>query len=208
MYVPAHFAEEDKAIAAEIMAENAFGLLVINGVGKDAPFATPMPFLYRSSEGPLGTLYGHMARANPQWRGFETGAQALATFMGPHGYVSPAWYATKPAVPTWNYVTVHALGTPRLLDEPETRLMLEGLVATFEDKDSSWTMAVLSADYIRSMVKAIVAFALPIAKLETKRKLGQNRSRADSLGAAAGVRRSGNDTLATLMEKAAKPVSV
>ena len=206
MYVPSRFASADTTFAAKIIAENAFGLLISRG--QDAPFATHMPFVYRKDEGEHGTLYGHVARANPQWQSFDGKTQALATFLGPHGYVSPLWYETKEAVPTWNYVAVHATGAPRLLDEPETRVMLDRLTASFEDGAAPWSMASQSADFIRAKIKGIAAFALPIAKLESKAKLGQDRKRADSLGVARALRQRGNTTLADLMERAAQPEKV
>jgi transcriptional regulator len=206
MYVPSRFASNDAAFAARVIAENAFGLLIT--CGAEAPQATPIPFLYRRDEGEFGTLYGHVARANPQWRAFDGKTQALATFLGPHGYVSPLWYAAKEAVPTWNYVAVHATGIPRLLDEPETRVLLDRLAASFEDARAPWTMASQSAEFIRAKIKGIAAFALPVAKLEAKAKLGQDRHRADSLGAVRALRERGNLALAELMERAAQPDKV
>ena len=72
---------------------------------------------------PYGTLRGHVARANPQWRRPAAGVQALAMFLGPNTYISPAWYATKrqtgKVVPTWNYVAIHAYGEVRFFEDAE-----------------------------------------------------------------------------------------
>lgn len=202
MYIPPRFQVTDKNVAADVIAAHAFGLLVT--ANAEGPFATPLPFVYRREEGEFGTLYGHVARANPQWRQFDGNTPALATFMGPHGYISPKWYESKQAVPTWNYVTVQATGKPRLLDDPEARIMLDRLSAVFETDPDPWSMAAQETDFIRGKIKGIAGFALPVAKLEIKAKLGQDRPRADSISVAATLRRKGNAALADYMEKAAQ----
>lgn len=207
MYIPGHYVESDKAIAAQLIADNAFGLLITNGTDAAAPFATPMPFIYRKDEGEFGTLYGHVARANPQWRGYDGKVQALAAFMGPHGYVSPTWYAAKQAVPTWNYAAVHATGAPRLIPDPEARAMLDEMVAFFEDPKNPWSTATQSSDFIQTMIRGIAAFAMPVATLQIKLKLSQNRQAADRIGVAAGLRSAGNPVLADMVEKLLPPVS-
>lgn len=203
MYVPPRFVEPDKSVAARLFAAHPFGILV--STTAEGPFATWLPFVFRKDEGENGTLYGHVARANPQWRSFDGKTPALAAFIGPHGYVSPTWYETKQAVPTWNYVAVHATGAPRVLEDPEARVMLDRLSAAFEQGPDPWSMATQDAEFIRSKIKGIAGFALPIAKLAIKSKLGQDRPPADSIGAAAGLRRAGNADLAQLMEEAARP---
>ena len=101
MYVPKHFAVTEVAACHKVIVENSFAELVT--VDPDgAPFASHLPFLLDPARGPNGTLIAHMARANPQWQHFAAGKPVLAIFRGPHAYISPAWYATHPAVPTWN----------------------------------------------------------------------------------------------------------
>ena len=144
MYVPDIFALDDPQRIAEVIARFNFALLVTALPGKAsgqasgrAPTATHLPFLYDAERGPHGTLIAHMAKANPHWRDFaglaEAGGEALVVFWGPHAYVSPSWYGPGDAVPTWNYIAVHAYGTPRpIADAAEVRAMLERLVATHE----------------------------------------------------------------------------
>src|SRR3546814_11682458 len=93
------------------MRDCPFATLVTTFEG--APFATHLPLLHEAEGGPHGRIVGHMARQNPQWRGFADGGEALIVFHGPHAYVSPTWYERQPAVPTWNYPTVHASGRDR-----------------------------------------------------------------------------------------------
>ncbi|HLE43465.1 MAG TPA: FMN-binding negative transcriptional regulator [Methylomirabilota bacterium] len=180
MYVPKPFEVADPAWCHALIRAESFGTLV--GVDEaGAPFATHLPFLVDESRGPLGTLLGHVARANPHWRYFKPGAPVLAVFAGPHAYVSPSWYEVHPAVPTWNYVAVHAYGVPALVEEPaRARALLARLVRAHEDgRPDPWAFASLPEDYLAAMLKGIVAFEIPIDRLEGKAKLSQNRTTAD-----------------------------
>jgi len=125
-------------------------------------------------------LWAHMARANRQWKDFDGQSQALVIFQGPHAYISPSWYETHPSVPTWNYTTAHIYGIPRLLEDgPAMRQMLEALVINHEQhRDPAWRME-LPEDYLHSMMQSIVAFEIPIERIEGKFKLNQNRSDVD-----------------------------
>lgn len=182
MYVPAHFRVEDRAACHDLIAAHDFGLLVTTGAD-GAPFATHLPFLLQREEGQFGTLYAHMARANPQWRDFGE-AQVLAVFAGPHAYVSPSWYESAPNVPTWNYAAVHAYGRPEILDAAQTTALLVALGAKHEGA-SGWRVEALPEAFRAGLQKGIVAFRVPIARLEGKWKMSQNKSNADRLGAAA-----------------------
>src|ERR1051325_4993135 len=121
MYIPNSFREDDPALLHELIRQYNFGILVTqhdssssSGQGV-SPFAAHLPFLVDAKRGPHGTLVAHMARANPQWRDFADGREALAIFQGPHAYISPSWYDEPVSVPTWNYAVVHAYGTPRII---------------------------------------------------------------------------------------------
>ena len=119
MYIPAAFAETDLTKLHDFIEQNSFGLLVSQVDG--LPFATHLPFLLERTAGPHGTLVGHMARANPQWR--EAGGQtALAIFSGPHAYISPTWYEAEQVVPTWNYTAVHAYGRVQIIEDEDALL--------------------------------------------------------------------------------------
>jgi transcriptional regulator len=180
VYVPPHFDASDPAWCHALIRREPFGVLVsVDATG--APFATHLPFLVEETPGPLGTLLGHVARANPQWRQFAAGGPALAIFAGPHTYVSPSWYGTHPSVPTWNYVAVHAYGVPRLIEDPgRVDALLARLVETHEaGRPAPWRFASLAADYVAGMRRGIVAFEIPIDRLEGKAKLSQNRGAAD-----------------------------
>jgi transcriptional regulator len=109
------------------------------------------------------------------------GRPTLVIFSGAHAYVSPSWYATHPSVPTWNYVAVHATGTGALVDDPEqVKTLLADLARTYEGSGpSAWSLEGLAEDYLAGMQRGIVAFEIPIERLEGKAKLSQNRDAVD-----------------------------
>ena len=174
MYIPKLNREDNVAVLHELMQTYSFATLVTQHDG--APYATHLPLTLCPDAGPYGTLIGHMARANPQWRDFDAEREVLVIFQGPHTYVSPSWYTVQPSVPTWNYVAAHAYGAPRLIDdEAELYEALQQLVQTYEaPRQQPWTMNGPDA-FLRKMMQAIVGFTIPIARLEGKYKLSQNR---------------------------------
>ncbi|AKJ96817.1 MULTISPECIES: FMN-binding negative transcriptional regulator [Pseudomonas] len=191
MYNPKAFAVEDLPQLHGMMAECRLALLVTHG--EQGLQASHLPLLLDPQQGPNGSLYGHMARANPQWRDLEAGAEALVIFAGADAYVSPAFYPGKhehgKVVPTWNYQAVHAYGRAEVFSDA-TRL--RKLVSDLTDRHESgrtqpWRIDDAPAEYIDSMLKAIVGFALPLQRLEGKRKLSQNRSPADAAGVRQGL---------------------
>jgi len=173
MYVPPAFAENDTAVAFEVIEQHGFATLVT--IYDGAPFATHLPLLLDRAG---GRLLGHVARANPQWQHFATGP-VLAIFHGPHAYVSPTWYQPAPdQVPTWNYVAVHVRGRAQVLPPgPETVNVVERLSAQYEP-DGTYVVDP-SADGIQRLARAIVAFTIEIDEVITKLKLSQNRSPED-----------------------------
>lgn len=192
MYVPRPFAETDPERLRALIGAHGFATLV--SVLDGAPFATHVPLLLDPARGPHGTLSGHVARANPHWRAFDGRTPALAIFHGPHAYVSPRWYRSAGQVPTWNYEVVHAFGTPRVVEDPAAvRALLAGLSARYEaGADAPWSPAGLPERVADGLQRAIVAFELPVERLEGKRKLSQNKAPADRAGVVAGLRAAGD----------------
>jgi len=181
MYVPKHFDIADPAWCHALMRAQPFAVM-ITADDAGVPFATHLPFLLDATRGPHGTLRGHVARPNPHWRYLGAGRPTLVVFAGAHAYVSPSWYTVHPAVPTWNYVAVHATGTGALVeDKAQVRSLLADLVAVYEGagRPAAWSFESLPADYLEGMQRGIVAFEIPIAKLEGKAKLSQNRNAED-----------------------------
>lgn len=180
MYIPRHFEITDTAWCHALMRAQSFAAM-ITADDAGVPFATHLPILVDPARGRLGTLRGHVARANPHWRYLAAGRPTLVIFAGAHAYVSPSWYATHPSVPTWNYVAVHATGTGALAEDPaQVTTLLADLVRTYEGTGpAAWSFEGLAADYVAGMQRAIVAFEIPIERLEGKAKLSQNRDAVD-----------------------------
>jgi transcriptional regulator len=196
VYLPKHFTETDPAILAGIMEQHSFATLISHG--ESGLIASQLPFMYVRGEGPHGTLLCHLARPNPQVADLKAGREALVVFAGPHAYVSPNWYEKKPAVPTWNYVAVHAYGTPRAIEGSAELIRLVSDLAELHEggRVEPWRLADEPADYAAGMVRGIVGFAIPIARLEGKFKLSQNRNAADR-GRVIAALRDENDVGAT-----------
>lgn len=178
MYIPRHFAITDRNQLLEAMRANSFATVVSDT--SDGLQATHVPLLVDERDGDV-VLVGHFARANPHWQAFSEDPdgehEALAIFAGPHAYISPSWYGPGPAVPTWDYVTVHARGRPSIVDDAAERLtILRRTVETYESgMDVPWTMDTQDGDYLAKMAGGTVAFTMRVERLEGKAKLGQNR---------------------------------
>jgi transcriptional regulator len=172
MYVPAAFAEPDLARLHDLIERNSFGLLVSQVEGK--PFASHLPFLLERTAGPHGTLVGHVARANPQWRG-AGGQTALAVFSGPHAYVSPTWYEAEQVVPTWNYVAVHAYGRFQIVEDRDALLAIVRDSVRFYEQamPRPWSIDG-SRTFLDRMLAQIVGFRIEVETIEGKWKLNQN----------------------------------
>jgi transcriptional regulator len=196
MYCPAAFRQDDlPTLHAQIQAN---GLAIVTSSGAQGLQASHLPLLLAPDEGEFGTLYGHFARANPHWRDLASGAEVLVVFSGADAYVHPGWYPAKAehgkVVPTWNYIAVHAWGQAEVFDEPGRLLQLVSRLSDRHEQGRAQPWAVDDAprDYIESMLRAIVGFALPIRRLEGKWKLSQNRSTRDQAGVCAGLATSTN----------------
>ncbi len=179
MYIPKSNLEDDEDVLHQFMRDYNFAILVSQHEGQLA--ATHLPVLLDSERGEHGVLIAHVARANPQWKSFESDQEVMVIFQGPHAYVSPSWYETHPSVPTWNYAIVHAYGIPRIVEDQERLYgMLDSLVHRHEDpRNPSWDMHTLPEDYMDKMMQAVVGFEIEITRLEGKYKLSQNRSETD-----------------------------
>ena len=207
MYIPQHFAEDRIEALTEFVRANPFCTLVTNG--PDGLIASHIPMLLEPATGPNGTLRGHLAKANPQWRAYAPDADVLAIFHGPHHYISPSWYPSKEehgkVVPTWNYVSVHAYGRMRIVDDRDRLLdHLRKLTDSQEEGNPErWRVDDAPTDYINGLTGAIVGVELEITKLEGKWKVSQNRPAADREAVAARLRGlgcEGAEAMAELIE--------
>ena len=191
MYIPPAFREERIETLHELIRQHPLGLLTT--AGASGLLATPVPFLVYADEGNSGTLRAHVARANPHWRDLQGVAECLVVFLGPQGYITPSWYPSKQeaqkVVPTWNYVTVHAWGKPRIVEDAAwLRRQLDDLTHARERaRPQPWAVGDAPDDYIAAQMQAIVGIEIPIERIEGKWKLSQNRAEADRAGVAAGL---------------------
>jgi transcriptional regulator len=192
MYIPRTFAEPDTNALHAFIHAHPFATLVTSGGGL---FATHLPLVLRPGDGPLGTLEGHVARANPHHERAQSGSEALVIFAGPHAHITPEWYPSKQrdgrVVPTWNYVAVHAWGCVRFTEDEEfLRPHLAQLTERHEsERGSAWRITDPPADYVTKQLGAIVGVEIVIERLEGKWKMSQNRSAEDAAGVVDGLRR-------------------
>jgi transcriptional regulator len=178
MYIPATNKIDDHPKAFAFIESYGFATVVSQKDG--IPWASHLPVLLDRKKASVGRLRSHMARANEQWQHFDPSKEVLCIFHGPHSYISPSWYASKIAVPTWNYATVHVYGYPRI--EPDRDFLRSIVDDTTQKYEQNmvhpWKME-FPENTIDGLMKAIVGFSITISRIETKFKLGQNRSKED-----------------------------
>jgi transcriptional regulator len=188
MYVQPSFGEADPEKLVALAAQYPFATVITPGA--DELWVSHVPLLVRRRGGAL-VLAGHLARANAHWEAMERGdgGPTTAIFHGPHAYVSPTWYASSPAVPTWNYVVVHATGKARVdHDGHDLAEVLRELTAQYEGRQAgAWSPDRLPDDFAQPMRGAIVGFEIAVDRLEGKVKLSQNRSAEDRRGVVAAL---------------------
>lgn len=203
MYIPEHFRETDLDEIAGLMRDFPLACLVAQTA--EGLVANHLPLL----SGPGGVLIGHVARANDLHRLVADGQEVLAVFRGEEGYITPQDYPSKAehhrAVPTWNYRVAHVQGRIRFQHDLSARRAAVGLLTRDHERRvngaAGWRMADAPADYMATMLAAIVAFRIEVSRVLAKSKLSQNRSAEDRQGAAAGLERRGEAGLATAMTR-------
>ncbi|MHC6153205.1 FMN-binding negative transcriptional regulator [Bradyrhizobium elkanii] len=190
MYLPPHFKiDELGPIHAAMRAAKLATLVTATA---DGLIATPLPLILNENEGDYGTLYGHVARPNPQWKLPAVG-EAMAIFMGPDAYVTPSWYATKAehgkVVPTWNYLAVHAYGSAEFFEDADRlRDVVTRLTELHEkSRQEAWQVSDAPDDFIKAQLRGIVGFRMPITRIDAKKKMSQNRKLEDRAGVIAGL---------------------
>jgi transcriptional regulator len=207
LYVPQHFAADDRHAIVRLIHDYPFATLVTPCAPE--PMISHVPMLFDAHTDPRGTLSGHFARANPHARTAFDG-DSIAIFHGPHAYVSPSFYGDPAgAVPTWNYAVVHAHGKLELCDDAgHTRAIVDRLIERFESsRQAPWQLG-LDPPRLAAMLGAIVGFRMRVARFDVKFKLSQNRSGDDRLRVAAALATEGYaeaDATAEWMRTYARP---
>jgi transcriptional regulator len=205
MYTPPAFRIEERAEIHAMM--RACRLATLVAATEEGLMATPLPLVLAEDEGDHGVLYGHLARANPQWQKPVLG-EAMVLFSGPDAYITPSWYETKretgKVVPTWNYGAVHAYGPVEFFDDPERlRDAVTRLTQLHESgRAEPWAVSDAPEAFVAAQLRGIVGLRLPITRLAAKLKMSQNRPAADRRGVAEGLaasERAGDRAVAALV---------
>jgi transcriptional regulator len=196
MYTPSHFDETRLDVLHGLITSHPLGALVRHGPGGLAADHIPFEIAAATPDAPFGTLRAHVARANPLWReaaATDGAGDVMAIFQGPSAYISPSWYEEKPqsgkVVPTYNYAVVQAHGPLRAIEDPDWLLaLLHRLTQRHEAKMAApWSVADAPPEYVEKLLRAIVGIEIPLAKIEGKWKLSQNRPQVDQDTAAAAL---------------------
>ena len=196
MYQPPAFREDRLDVMHGLMRAHPLAMLVTAGEG--GLMANLIPFLIDPAGAEKGLLRAHLARANEQLAALRAGAEAMVLFQGPNAYVTPNWYATKAethkVVPTWNYATVHAWGTPRILESTDWLRQQVGELTDESEKAQAhaWSVDDAPEPFVAAQMKGIVGLEIPIARIEGKWKVSQNRPAADREGVIEGLGQSGH----------------
>ena len=192
MYIPEPFNVADTGELVALMRTRPFAALI--SAGPAGLNATHLPTVLKSEGEQPAVIECHLARANPQWKEFAAGRDALMIFGGPQGYIRPGWYPSKSltgkAVPTWNYAVVHAHGRAEAIED---RAWLERHVSELSeqqehDQPAPWATSDAPRSYFETMLRGIVGIRFEIARLEGKCKMSQNRSTVDREGVIRGLR--------------------
>jgi transcriptional regulator len=197
MYQPPHFREDRREIQHALIKHHSLGLLITAGPG--GLQANAIPFLIDTAASENGVLRAHLARPNPQLRELAAVEECLVVFQGAQAYVSPSLYPTKQengkVVPTWNYITVHAWGRPQMMDDAAwIAHQIDDLTRHKEaSRAAPWNVADAPEAFVAAQIKGIVGLQIPIARIEGKWKVSQNRNAADQGGVASGLRGSGDE---------------
>lgn len=172
MYTPPHNRQEDRDEILAFMREYAFATLVTAGAG--GMLATHIPLSVRR-DGDSVRISGHIARANQQAAHLAAGTEAMAIFTEPHAYISPEHYEPGRWVPTWNYIAVHAYGVPEVRESREAKLANLAETVAANDPGFQATLDAYPAEFIDAKLKGIVAFDMPVARIDARWKLSQDR---------------------------------
>lgn len=173
MYIPKFFKVDDIEKVNAFIQKNSFGILINQVDGK--PWAAHIPLVLETKNENETILFGHVAKANKQWRGFKEDQDVLVIFQGPHAYISSSWYDHE-NVPTWNYSAVHVYGKIKIVDNNTLYQHLIKLVDTYEAGNSNPVrVSNMSADMIENQMNAIVGFEIRITEIQAAEKFSQNR---------------------------------
>jgi transcriptional regulator len=198
MYRPPAFREDRIEVLHSLIQRYPLATLVTSGA--NGLNANLLPFTIATDRGEKGVLRAHLARGNDQVAALREGAETLVIFQGPQTYITPSWYASKSehgkVVPTWNYVVVQVQGTPQILDDPDwLRVQIDELTRQREaSRAEPWNVTDAPEPFVTSQLRGIIGLEIPIARIEGKWKVSQNRPAADKEGVVRGLRSEGQSS--------------
>ncbi|WP_430481946.1 FMN-binding negative transcriptional regulator [Rossellomorea marisflavi] len=199
MYRPKHFQMNDEKEIFQLIEENGFAILFSQHQG--SPWATHLPLMVDRRD---RVLYGHMARPNGQWKDGQ-GQEVLAVFQGAHAYISPTWYESDQEVPTWNYEAAHVYGKLEIMEDSEEILdSLQRLVNQYEGTGSAYSLDQVASDKLNGLQRGIVAFRIPISRMEGKAKFSQHHPEERRRSVASELRRTGREGDALVAQRMEK----
>jgi len=202
MYIPKFFKVDDIEKAKAFIHENGFGILINQVDGK--PWATHIPLVIETSSNKESILFGHIAKANNQWKAFQEDQEVLVIFQGSHAYVSSSWYDHE-NVPTWNYTAVHVYGKIKITDTETLYKQLSKLVDKYETgNENPVSVSKMSASMIENQMNAIVGFEIHITEIQAAEKFSQNRDQKNYTNIIAELEKKGDLeslTVATAMKQ-------
>jgi transcriptional regulator len=212
MYLPKYHQFTDHEAMLSLVESHALGAWVCQGDGELV--ANHVPFFLDRNRGPLGTLKGHVSRANGVWRSLTPATPSVVMFRGPQSYISPGWYPGKvehgEVVPTWDYVVAHAHGVARVIEDRDWLLDMLGRLTTHQEagRPAPWQVGDAPAEYIDKMLRAVVGIEIRIDRLEGKLKVSQDEALHDRLGTVKGLQAGQGDEAAALAEWVQREIEV
>lgn len=205
MYVPKFNEENDLSTLHGLIKAKPLGMwsaIIDNSIA-----INHIPFVLHENRGKFGTLVGHVARSNTIWKEFSEESDSVVVFQGEQAYITPSWYPSKhkhgKAVPTWNYIVVHARGIPKKIEDPELLLTHLNELTDIHEREQNlpWKVSDAPDEFISQLVKSIVGIEIPIKEIIGKWKLGQNKPEPDMLGVIAGLQSTEEEEARTLARK-------
>jgi transcriptional regulator len=192
MYGPRAFVVDDLAVLHKVIRERVFVTFAAI-LGERVAFAYA-PVILDDSEGSFGTLGFHFAIGNPL-AALKDGARLSLSIMAADAYVSPDWYKQTVTVPTWNYIALEGEGSVRRSSREELRQLVIDLSAQEEEKlrpKETWLIDKVPPQRVEALLNGIVAFSLPLDRLDGKFKLSQDKTPDDVAGVIAGLEARGD----------------
>src|SRR4051812_15134960 len=200
MYIRSSQRPHSQEDVVAVIRKNMFATLVTSS--QAGIIATHLPFIYEPDRGEHGTLFAHMARANEHASLLQDGSESLVIFTGPHGYISPSWYVDRATAPTWDYVAVHCYGRPVIHTGADVERNVIRLIDVVEaDKARPWSIRDLTRADVDALLRNIVSFEIPVARIDAKFKLNQGERPERTRAAVEQLAKNGDEDLAAYITR-------